>query len=454
MDRRTFVLLSGAAAAASWRPGSTPLVRAPAAGRLRFDLDEQRRWSLWYRGDGTPVPLIKNATLGAWVADAFVTLGELEDTSVANRRPPGGESLAIRGRCAAGVWIEAEFTAWEAGPGAQGSISISVYPDRVLATIPGVRFFSLPESQILPPASASAGPLLALVNGYRSSDECSTVAAATAQAVSHAALGLGRDTRGLAVAFEPGEPGEAKVKLAGGTLDAISDWLPPRPVRPEGDTSTMRLAFVPAPQGDALTALAALATPASAVDRERLAALASPTGWCSRYELGDDVTEADVIANLDFCAAHFDRRFFRYIQLDDGYQRAAGDWDTNAKFPNGHRWLTDRIHGVGFLAGLWIAPFVASEPSGIPAAHPAWLVKGPDGAPLVVDTREAWGRGGRVYVLDGAHPEVQDWLHDLTRRVVRDWGYDYLKVDLSWAAAAADFVQWTFGSEATSGGGS
>ena len=34
---------------------------------------------------------------------------------------------------------EAEFAAWEAGPGAQGSITISIYPDRVLTTIRGVR---------------------------------------------------------------------------------------------------------------------------------------------------------------------------------------------------------------------------------------------------------------------------------------------------------------------------
>ncbi|HEV8264223.1 MAG TPA: alpha-galactosidase [Gemmatimonadales bacterium] len=415
---------------------------ARQTGKLQFDLDEQRRWSLSYHGDGLPVPLIRNATLGVWVGDTLVPLADLEDISVANRQPPGGESLAIRGRTpapAGGVWIEAEFAAWEAGPGAQGSISVSVYPDRVLATIRGVRFFAAPESDVLP----ASGTLLALVNGYQSGSPCRIEPVGAADSVSHAALGLTREGRGLAVAFDAGEPGEAKVKLSAGgaeaSLEAVSNWLPARPVRPEGDSSTMRLAYLP--EGDGLAALGALATPASAVDRERFAGLAAPTGWCSWYELYGNVTEADVLANLDFCTAHFDSRFFRYIQLDDGYQRAAGDWDTNAKFPNGHRWLTDRIHARGLLAGLWIAPFAVAERSGLPAAHPDWLQKGPpppaaDGAPLLVDTREDWG--GRVYALDGAHPEVQQWLYDVARRAVRDWGYDYLKVDfLHWATAGA-----------------
>jgi len=145
------------------------------------------------------------------------------------------------------------------------------------------------------------------------------------------------------------------------------------------------------------------------------------------------VSEPDVVANLEFCAANFDRRFFRYIQLDDGYQKATGDWDTNAKFPHGHRWLTDQIHAKGFKAGLWVAPFAVTERSGIPAAHPDWLLRRAD-APIVWDTREDWG--GKVYSLDGAHPQVQQWLFDLARRAVQTWGYDYLKIDfLLWATA-------------------
>src|SRR5438445_114591 len=209
MDRRTFVLLTGAASAALFRPPRPlpGLARRPL-GNLRFDLDDQRRLALWYNAPDRSIPLLRNAALGLWVGDTLVTLADLENVSVGNRRPPGGESLVIRGRT----------------PGTAGGAS-------------------------------------------------------------------------------------------------GSEWLPARPVRPDGDSATLRIAYLP--EGDGLTALTAAATPLSSVDRERIAALAVPTGWCSWYELGPDVTEADVVANVDFCAAHFDRRSLRYIQLDDGYQRAA-----------------------------------------------------------------------------------------------------------------------------------
>jgi melibiase-like protein len=433
MDRRTFMLLTGAAALLpSRRP--RPL---RAFGNLRFDLDDQRRLTLWYNGPDRSVPLLRNAALGVWIGDTLATLADLEDVSVGNRRPPGGESLVIRGRTgplapagtvSGSVWIEAQFFALDSE--ARGAITITVYPDRVLATIRGIRFFATSEPQVLP----GDGPLIALVSGYQSWSTC-RVTPLPVVATSFGAIGLTRAGHGIAAMWDPGEAGEGQVTLASdGSLDAVSEWRPGRPVRSDGDGATLRIAYLPA--GDGLDALSAAATPASSVDRERVAALTVPTGWCSWYELGAAVTEADILTNVEFCAAHFDRRFFRYIQLDDGYQRAAGDWDTNARFPHGHRWLTDRIHAAGFQAGLWIAPFAVAEQSDVARTNPSWLLKGPppapEGTPLVMDTREPWG--GRILALDGAHPGAQQWLSDLARRVVREWGYDYLKIDfLEWA---------------------
>jgi melibiase-like protein/beta-galactosidase-like protein len=436
MDRRTFMLLTGAAAVLP--------VRRPrplrALGNLRFDLDDQRRLTLWYNGPDRSVPLLRNAALGVWIGETLVTLADLQDVSVGNRRPPGGESLVIRGRtpppapagtASGSVWIEAEFFALDSE--ARGAITITVYPDRVLATIRGIRCFATSEPDVLP-GLPSDGPLVALVSGYQSWSACH-IAPVPLDATSFGAIGLTRAGHGFAAVWDAGEAGEGMVKLAAdGTLDAVSEWRPARPLRSDGDGATLRIAYLPS--GDGLDALSAAVTPASSVDRERGAALTVPTGWCSWYELGAAVTEADMLANIDFCSAHFDRRFFRFIQLDDGYQRAAGDWDTNPKFPHGHRWLTDRVHAAGFQAGLWIAPFAVAARSDVATTNPSWLLKGPpaalEGAPLVMDTREPWG--GQILALDGAHPGVQRWLYDLARRVVREWGYDYLKIDfLEWA---------------------
>src|SRR3989442_1337996 len=61
MDRRTFVLLTGAGSAALIRPPDRQSPGPPwadgrtsgrAVGRLRFELDDHHRWSLWYYGEG------------------------------------------------------------------------------------------------------------------------------------------------------------------------------------------------------------------------------------------------------------------------------------------------------------------------------------------------------------------------------------------------------------------
>lgn len=428
MDRRTFVLLTGAAATAPFHTArSIGRSGRGAVGRLQFELDDRRRWSLWYYGEGSPVPLVRGADIVAWVGEQPITLAELEDSTVGSRRPPGGNAVVVRGR-AAGVWVEAEFLTDT--DRFQATVTVTLFPDRFLPTVTAVRFLKVSHAETL----AGDGPLEALINGQTSNDPCRVVtvgAPETGQIESHGALGLTRGRRGLAIAFDGGEPGQARVKLSSDGLEAISDWRPPRPLRPEGDSSRMHLGFDP--DGDGLEALTALFVPSSRVDQERLAQAVVPAGWCSRSELSGSVGEADVIANLEFCAAHFDRRFFRYVELDDGYQTAVGTWEPNDRFPHGHRWLTDQIHAKGFKAGLWLAPFAVSEGSGLPAAHPDWLLRDATG-PVVCDTRESWG--GAMYALDGANPKVQQWLFDLARRVVQVWGYDHLRVDLlRWATA-------------------
>src|SRR2546427_536959 len=124
---------------------------------------------------------------------------------------------------AAGVFLEAEFlSASETGGGApQAAISVTIYPDRYLPTVKGIRFFQAPEAAVL----AGEAPLVALVNGYHSWSPCQVVkvSATTDEGLaSHGALGLTRGGRGLALAFDPGEPGEAAVQLAREGLEAGS----------------------------------------------------------------------------------------------------------------------------------------------------------------------------------------------------------------------------------------
>src|SRR5204863_497293 len=77
--------------------------------------------------------------------DRLVTLADLEDTTVAGRQPPGGESVLVRGH-AAGVFFEAEFFTSDAAATPFASVSLTIYPDRFLPTVRGVRFFQTADA--------------------------------------------------------------------------------------------------------------------------------------------------------------------------------------------------------------------------------------------------------------------------------------------------------------------
>lgn len=160
-----------------------------------------------------------------------------------------------------------------------------------------------------------------------------------------------------------------------------------------------------------------------------------PTGWCSWYCFGPRVTAKQVLDNLDFIAKHTPG--LRYIQIDDGYQPAMGDWlETGAAFGGDVQGVLKQIRERGFEPAIWVAPFVAEEKSHIFQQHPDWFVKDADGKPLRSDrvTFGGWRRGP-WFVLDGTHPAVQQHFEKFFRTMKRDWGCTYFKLDANfWGA--------------------
>ena len=154
-----------------------------------------------------------------------------------------------------------------------------------------------------------------------------------------------------------------------------------------------------------------------------------PAGWCSWYCFGPGVTADDVLRNLDFIAANLPE--LRYIQIDDGYQAAMGDWlETGNAFEGAIREVLDAIRRQGFEPALWVAPFVAEEGSHLFGEHPEWFVKDREERPLRSDrvTFGGWRRGP-WYALDGTHPGAQEHLESLFRALRRECGCTYFKLD-------------------------
>lgn len=186
-------------------------------------------------------------------------------------------------------------------------------------------------------------------------------------------------------------------------------------------------------------ALAAIEGYADEAGREMSARVPEhvPTGWCSWYYFYNRVSEADVLANLQTMVA--EKHPAEYVQIDDGFQSHTGDWLVpNAKFPSGMKALADRIREAGYKPGIWLAPFVLHEDSAALREHPELALRMKDGEILFV---ELWL--GRCAVVDCTHPFAENWLRETVRTVVREWGYEYLKLDaLAYAARPASVVAY------------
>ena len=160
-----------------------------------------------------------------------------------------------------------------------------------------------------------------------------------------------------------------------------------------------------------------------------------PTGWCSWYCFGPRVTAQNILDNLDVIAKTIPG--LTYVQIDDGYQPAMGDWlETGSAFGGDVRKVLDAIKARGFQPAIWVAPFVAEEQSHVFQQHREWFVKDTDGTPLRSDkvTFGGWRRGP-WYVLDGTHPDVQAHFERVFGTMHREWGVTYFKLDANfWGA--------------------
>ncbi|MEJ2249269.1 MAG: alpha-galactosidase [Candidatus Lokiarchaeota archaeon] len=97
-------------------------------------------------------------------------------------------------------------------------------------------------------------------------------------------------------------------------------------------------------------------------DYERISEV--PIGWCSWYYYFTEVTQNNMIKNLNFFKINEENLPIDYIQLDDGYFREIGDYKkVNQKFSDGLPSLFKKIHNAGFEGGIWTAPFIANKNS-------------------------------------------------------------------------------------------
>ncbi len=158
----------------------------------------------------------------------------------------------------------------------------------------------------------------------------------------------------------------------------------------------------------------------------------TPVGWCSWYYYFTRISAEIIRNNLEILSEKKNDLPINLIQIDDGYQKAVGDWLTpRQRFAGQMDLLASEIKENGYQPGLWMAPFIVHPSSSIFRDHPDWILRDLNGKPI----NAGWNWNRFCAGLDLTNPQVQEYLRAVIRTAVHQWGYTYLKLDFLYAGA-------------------
>ena len=156
--------------------------------------------------------------------------------------------------------------------------------------------------------------------------------------------------------------------------------------------------------------------------------------WCAGRRSAEGPSEDEVRRDLAALEAARERVRIEVVQIEDGWQRATGDWlETDERFPRGLAPLAGEIRAAGFIPGLWTSPFCVAAESELFGKHREWLVSN-GREPLRVPFDAARALREPLYALDTGLREVAAHLEGVFRELA-DMGFLYLTLDLLYAAA-------------------
>ncbi|HLY63356.1 MAG TPA: alpha-galactosidase [Terriglobia bacterium] len=246
------------------------------------------------------------------------------------------------------------------------------------------------------------------------------------------------------VAFWTGSAGEAighletlpwvislPVKVAGDGRISVSMNVEAKTVLKPGEVYSLPRSFVAVYSGDFYEPLRLYSR---ALQLEGLT-LGKPNAedynisWCGwGYE--SEVTPAQMLGTIPKL-----KEFnIHWATLDDRWFENYGDWEPrHDTFPgDAIKKMVDDFHRQGIHVQIWWLPLGVENGEGkrgsyhyglarVVKEHPDWLILNQDGKPAHM------ARG--LAALCPALPAVQDYYKELTRRFIRDWGFDGHKLD-------------------------
>jgi len=164
-----------------------------------------------------------------------------------------------------------------------------------------------------------------------------------------------------------------------------------------------------------------------------------PTVYCTWYHAGAS-NERDLIASAEFAREHLAPFGFSVIQIDDGWQAGVKDngprkdfttHRADGPYPSGMRPTAEKLSQLGLTPGIWFMPFAGTWDDPF-FADKQYLFATKDGKPFEVH----WG--GTCF--DITNPQTREYVQSVARRIGREWGYRYFKLDGLWTGMATDIL--------------
>jgi alpha-galactosidase len=155
-----------------------------------------------------------------------------------------------------------------------------------------------------------------------------------------------------------------------------------------------------------------------------------PMGWWSWTAYYAAINQGETLVNADFLSQHLNSLGYNFFQIDEGYQYARGEFVTaNAtQFPDGMGFVAHHILSDGLTVGLWTAPFEVSSRAWVYEHHKDWLVHNAKGEPIPLE--DVWRQNvDTLYALDTTHPGAQEYLRQTYKKLTREWGVRFIKLD-------------------------
>lgn len=148
----------------------------------------------------------------------------------------------------------------------------------------------------------------------------------------------------------------------------------------------------------------------------------APAGFCSWYYYMENINERMITENLETIDRIRDRVPMEVFQIDSGW--GYGNQNGAVKeelFPRGMKAYAALIRSHGLIPGIWLSPFNFEQDGETVQSHPEWFVRDDKGELILHEN---------CAMLDATHPEAQDYIRGLYRRLTYEWGYRYLKIDI------------------------